>query len=130
MSENGSTPEPVPEPAPATPPLTPEAFAAEMDVSRETLDRLEIYVDTLRDWQSRKNLVGAASLADVWRRHILDSAQLFPFLDADDEIVDIRSEEHTSELHSLMRTSYAVFCLNKQNTRISYIFFSFNHSTS
>src|SRR3546814_5822081 len=25
-----------------------------------------------------------------------------------------RSEEHTSELQSLMRTSYAVFCLNKQ----------------
>src|SRR3546814_5858042 len=27
-----------------------------------------------------------------------------------------RSEEHTSELQSLMRTSYAVFCLKKQNT--------------
>src|SRR3546814_3636632 len=26
-----------------------------------------------------------------------------------------RSEEHTSELQSLMRTSYAVFCLNKKN---------------
>src|SRR3546814_10520128 len=26
-----------------------------------------------------------------------------------------RSEEHTSELHSLMRISYAVFCLKKQN---------------
>src|SRR3546814_9035925 len=26
---------------------------------------------------------------------------------------EIRSEEHTSELQSLMRTSYAVFCLNK-----------------
>src|SRR3546814_10678042 len=26
----------------------------------------------------------------------------------------IRSEEHTSELQSLMRTSYAVFCLNKK----------------
>src|SRR3546814_5512360 len=25
-----------------------------------------------------------------------------------------RSEEHTSELQSLMRTSYAVFCLNKK----------------
>src|SRR3546814_1598535 len=25
-----------------------------------------------------------------------------------------RSEEHTSELHSLMRTSYAVFCMTKQ----------------
>src|SRR3546814_7582016 len=29
-------------------------------------------------------------------------------------VVDDRSEEHTSELQSLMRTSYAVFCLKKQ----------------
>src|SRR3546814_7420536 len=29
----------------------------------------------------------------------------------------IRSEEHTSELQSLMRISYAVFCLKKKNTR-------------
>src|SRR3546814_4521167 len=28
-----------------------------------------------------------------------------------------RSEEHTSELQSLMRNSYAVFCLKKKNTR-------------
>src|SRR3546814_10252063 len=27
----------------------------------------------------------------------------------------VRSEEHTSELQSLMRTSYAVFCLKKKN---------------
>src|SRR3546814_9211605 len=29
----------------------------------------------------------------------------------------VRSEEHTSELQSLMRISYAVFCLKKKNTR-------------
>src|SRR3546814_9746331 len=29
---------------------------------------------------------------------------------------DTRSEEHTSELQSLMRNSYAVFCLTKKNT--------------
>src|SRR3546814_9931431 len=29
-----------------------------------------------------------------------------------------RSEEHTSELQSLMRISYAVFCLKKKNTRV------------
>src|SRR3546814_6015975 len=28
----------------------------------------------------------------------------------------VRSEEHTSELQSLMRNSYAVFCLKKKNT--------------
>src|SRR3546814_1131956 len=31
----------------------------------------------------------------------------------------VRSEEHTSELQSLMRISYAVFCLNKKNHTIS-----------
>src|SRR3546814_1963652 len=31
----------------------------------------------------------------------------------------VRSEEHTSELQSLMRISYAVFCLKKKNTKLS-----------
>src|SRR3546814_10431746 len=31
-----------------------------------------------------------------------------------------RSEEHTSELQSLMRNSYAVFCLKKKNQRNEY----------
>src|SRR3546814_8509284 len=33
----------------------------------------------------------------------------------------VRSEEHTSELQSLMRTSYAGFCLNKKNTFFSHL---------
>src|SRR3546814_1308682 len=31
--------------------------------------------------------------------------------------IDVRSEEHTSELQSLMRISYAVFCLKKKEKR-------------
>src|SRR3546814_5801694 len=33
------------------------------------------------------------------------------------EIAMVRSEEHTSELQSLMRISYAVFCLKKKNKK-------------
>src|SRR3546814_7711876 len=33
--------------------------------------------------------------------------------------IDYRSEEHTSELQSLMRISYAVFCLTKKKNRIN-----------
>src|SRR3546814_2673137 len=32
-------------------------------------------------------------------------------------IIEVRSEEHTSELQSLMRISYAVFCLKKKNMK-------------
>src|SRR3546814_19299498 len=35
-------------------------------------------------------------------------------------VTDFRSEEHTSELQSLMRTSYAVFCLKKTKNLITY----------
>ena len=45
-------------------------------VSRETVARLQGYADLLTKWQSRINLVGASTLPDLWRRHILDSAQL------------------------------------------------------
>src|SRR3546814_9038005 len=38
-----------------------------------------------------------------------------PFLD-----MTIRSEEHTSELQSLMRISYAVFCLKKKNKKYNH----------
>lgn len=48
-----------------------------LTVSRETLDRLYIYVSLLEKWNPRINLVAARSLADVWDRHILDSAQLW-----------------------------------------------------
>src|SRR3546814_4579865 len=37
------------------------------------------------------------------------------------ELGEIRSEEHTSELQSLMRISYAVFCLTKKTTNSNYI---------
>src|SRR3546814_6234913 len=35
---------------------------------------------------------------------------------AGDDVFYVRSEEHTSELQSLMRISYAVFCLKKKTT--------------
>src|SRR3546814_5842086 len=36
---------------------------------------------------------------------------------ADQAKLELRSEEHTSELQSLMRISYAVFCLNKKKNK-------------
>lgn len=60
--------------------MTPEAFAEAADVSRETLDRLRRYADLLVKWNRRINLVGQGTLPDLWRRHMLDSAQLYPLI--------------------------------------------------
>ena len=65
--------------------LTPEAFAASCNVSRETLQRLKRYAETLAKWQKSINLVAPESLNDLWRRHMLDSAQLLPHIPSDIE---------------------------------------------
>ncbi len=57
-------------------PLTAPEFQAITGVDDAVLERLRRFVETLEKWQPKINLVGAASLADVWRRHLLDSAQL------------------------------------------------------
>ncbi len=73
-------------------PLTPAACAEALDVSRETLARLEAYVDLLRRWQRRRNLIGRGTEPDIWRRHILDCGQLAAHLPAGaGRIVDLGS---------------------------------------
>jgi 16S rRNA (guanine527-N7)-methyltransferase len=74
-----------------------ELFLEEMrdlrvDVSRETRDQLEALVLTLGRWQKAINLIGKATLEDVWTRHILDSAQLAPLIPKDARsLVDLGS---------------------------------------
>src|SRR3546814_1595378 len=41
-----------------------------------------------------------------------------------------RSEEHTSELQSLMRISYAVFCLKKKKKKEQNYIMTYNHNTT
>lgn len=58
----------------------PEELQQATNVSRETLARLRAFVGLLEDWNQRHNLVSRRSLADVWRRHVFDSAQLAGFI--------------------------------------------------
>lgn len=51
-------------------------FASAFDVSRETVDRLSLYADLLRQWQRAVNLVAPSTLDDIWHRHFADSAQI------------------------------------------------------
>jgi len=51
----------------------------QLDVPRETIERLEAFEKLLRAENERQNLVSKGSLEAVWERHILDSAQLVRF---------------------------------------------------
>lgn len=55
------------------------AARAHLNVPRETVERLEMFVAFLREQNEHQNLVSRGTLDQVWSRHILDSAQLLRF---------------------------------------------------
>jgi 16S rRNA (guanine527-N7)-methyltransferase len=54
----------------------------DLDVSRETINRLRAYQALVLKWTKKINLVGKADIAEFWHRHILDCLQLIPLMPA------------------------------------------------
>ena len=54
----------------------PTDFRSATGVSRETLEKLQLYCSLLLTWQRHSNLIGESTIDDIWHRHFLDSAQL------------------------------------------------------
>src|SRR3546814_4333542 len=75
--------------------------------------------------QPRSSRLASPSATEMARQNMIDNFALFVshgllllaawrLIFRDDLDKETRSEEHTSELQSLMRISYAVFCLKKK----------------
>ncbi len=62
-----------------------------LDVSRETLGKLEAFAELVQKWTAKINLVSKASVEQVWERHILDSAQIYDLAPAKGHWVDLGS---------------------------------------
>ena len=63
-----------------------------LNVSRETMDKFDKYLNWLKNWQKKLNLVGSSTLNDPWRRHILDSGQITKYIkDKNEPIIDVGS---------------------------------------
>lgn len=54
-----------------------DAILDDLNVSRETLQRLKVFEELLLKWNAKINLVSKHSAQEAWSRHILDSAQAF-----------------------------------------------------
>jgi len=60
-------------------------------VSRETEVRLDRYLDLLRQWQAKTNLVAPSTLPHLWTRHVADSLQLLSLAPTAKTWVDLGS---------------------------------------
>ncbi|MFG6517151.1 16S rRNA (guanine(527)-N(7))-methyltransferase RsmG [Sulfitobacter sp. 1A13496] len=63
----------------------------DLDVSRETLEKLKAFAELVRKWNPKINLVSKSSLDDLWSRHILDSVQIFELATGRGKWIDLGS---------------------------------------
>ncbi len=54
-------------------------YLEQWHVSRETREKLQLYQKMLELWQQKINLISSETVNDIWPRHFIDSAQLYPY---------------------------------------------------
>ena len=68
-----------------------EFFIKKFNVSRETIEKLDIYNHFLLENNKLLNLIGKTTENNIFSRHFTDSAQIYDLIDDKSEIVDIGS---------------------------------------
>lgn len=71
------------------PPAVARALGLDGAGAAAARQRLETYVAALVKWQRRINLIGPATVADLWQRHILDCGQLAALVPSAARVCDI-----------------------------------------
>jgi 16S rRNA (guanine527-N7)-methyltransferase len=68
-----------------------EFFIKKFNVSRETIEKLNKYKDFLLSSNKSLNLIGKTTENHIFRRHFIDSAQIYNLIDDKSEIIDLGS---------------------------------------
>src|SRR3546814_7107749 len=98
------------------------AFAVDFDIGRKTRVILDVAVARQRIDRILALEFGKQFLRRL-AKYVDQQIEAATMRHADDDLIDVtrRSEEHTSELQSLMRLSYAVFCLKKKKITTNHL---------
>jgi len=68
-----------------------EFFIKKFNVSRETIEKLNIYNDFLLENNKLLNLIGKTTENNIFSRHFTDSAQIYDLIDDKSQIIDVGS---------------------------------------
>ena len=96
-------------------------LAETFDVSRETLERLEAFIAFLSAEAQLQNLISAATLDQIWARHIVDSAQLLRFALGDGDWLDLGSGAGFPGLIVPMLSNHRVVLVESRAKRIDFL---------
>ena len=71
--------------------LTYKDFKVKTDINDERLEKLKTYLNLIKIWQKKFNLISQKSFEFIWERHFLDSYQILKLIGNKKRILDIGS---------------------------------------
>ena len=71
--------------------LTYKDFKVKTDINDERLEKLKTYLNLIKIWQKKFNLISKKSFESIWERHFLDSYQILKLIGNKKRILDIGS---------------------------------------
>ena len=71
--------------------LTYKDFKVKTDINDERLEKLKTYLNLIKIWQKKFNLISQKSFESIWERHFLDSYQILKLIGNKKRILDIGS---------------------------------------
>jgi 16S rRNA (guanine527-N7)-methyltransferase len=92
-----------------------------LDVSRETWERLESFVAFLQQEASQQNLISAATMDHIWSRHVVDSAQLLKFAPEAGPWLDLGSGAGFPGIIIALLSSHPIILVESRGRRIDYL---------
>ncbi|MFC4291302.1 16S rRNA (guanine(527)-N(7))-methyltransferase RsmG [Sphingorhabdus arenilitoris] len=98
---------------------------SQLNVSRETMEKLECFIAFLRAEAENQNLIAASTLDSIWARHIVDSAQLLIHLPADmqkhQRWLDLGSGAGFPGIVIALLTNHQITLVESRARRIDYL---------
>ncbi len=94
------------------------------DVSRETWDRLELFLSILREAMDHQNLISKSSADHIWTRHIVDSAQLLclvPKYNEQKTWLDLGTGAGFPGIIAALLGDYKVYMVESRARRITFL---------
>ncbi len=101
-----------------------EWLTTSLGVSRETMEPLEAFVAFLKRESVSQNLIAASTIEDIWSRHIVDSAQLFTFMEQsrpETKWLDLGSGAGFPGLIIALLSDFEVTLVESRARRIEYL---------
>lgn len=85
------------------------------------LQQLETYVSLLKQWQKTYNLISNSTLNEIWERHILDCAQLVPYIKPGVKVLDIGSGAGLPAVVLAILSDAEIFACERLGKRVQFL---------